>query len=130
VNLDGELLRAAMFVTAEACRTRALAGRPIPGSLRRLHERLDVAVRVSASGPDDEQDRAASELVEMIDTAEAAVMLGKSTRQVRRIAADLDGKFVAGRWLFSRAAVTEYAEAKRDGRHAGGNGSAPGRDEQ
>ncbi|CPR11950.1 hypothetical protein BN971_03243 [Mycobacterium bohemicum DSM 44277] len=51
---------------------------------------------------------------ELITAKEAAEVLGLSKRQCQRIAADLGGRIVGGRWLFGRAAVSEYAEGRRD----------------
>jgi len=48
----------------------------------------------------------------LITARETAELPGKSKRQCQRIAADLDGKIIGGRWLFSRAAVIDYAEEK------------------
>ena len=42
-------------------------------------------------------------------------ILQTSKRQVARIAADLDGELVDGRWLFKEATVRAYAEARQGG---------------
>jgi hypothetical protein len=114
VRLDGEDLDAAMFVTAEAWRNRVAANLPVPAWLCRLHGRLDAAVRVSRSRHDGED--VPRDSGELIGSREAAGLLGCSVRQLERLAADLDGVKVAGRWLFRRPTVAEYAEAKNDGR--------------
>jgi hypothetical protein len=46
-----------------------------------------------------------------LSAREVAEVLGCTDRQVRRIANDLDGEFVDGRWIFPQAAVREYVEA-------------------
>jgi excisionase family DNA binding protein len=51
---------------------------------------------------------------ELITAKEAAEVLGCSKRQIQRMASDLDGKIVGGRWLFSRATVVGYAEERAD----------------
>jgi hypothetical protein len=45
----------------------------------------------------------------MITSEEAAAMLQRSPRQVRRLAADLEGRQIAGRWLFDRDLVAAAA---------------------
>jgi hypothetical protein len=52
-----------------------------------------------------------------IDSAEAAGILEVTVRHVRRIAADLDGQCIAGRWMFLRHNVIDYAEQKRTQQH-------------
>ncbi|WP_448221954.1 hypothetical protein [Gordonia iterans] len=95
------------YVTAEFVRRRQLCGQPIPERVRRL------LAEVSAHGTshrDTEPDSKSEN--DLIDTAQAAQIIGVSTRRIRGIAADLDGQQIAGRWVFARRAVTEYAEAK------------------
>ncbi|WP_156665586.1 helix-turn-helix domain-containing protein [Rhodococcus phenolicus] len=48
----------------------------------------------------------------LIDAAEAASVLGRSRRTVYRLAATLDGRRIAGRWVFPRSAVDAYAAAR------------------
>ena len=47
--------------------------------------------------------------VELISTREAAEVLHMSTRNVQRIAASLDGRLTAGRYVFDRAVVEAFA---------------------
>jgi hypothetical protein len=49
---------------------------------------------------------------DLIDTTAAAAILGCSTRWIREIRADIDGRKVGGRWVFPRQVVTQYAELK------------------
>ena len=44
-----------------------------------------------------------------ITAEEAAHMLQLSTRQVRKLAADLEGRRIAGRWTFDRDVVAAIA---------------------
>lgn len=106
MRLNEHQLRAARYCVAETVRRRLLAGAPVPAWLRSLNQHLS-----SAYGTESEERQQQSE--PMIDTAEAAHILGCSTRYIRRIAADLDGEHIAGRWIFHRQNVTTYAEAKR-----------------
>jgi hypothetical protein len=45
----------------------------------------------------------------MITTEEAAAMIRRSPRQIRRLAADLEGRQISGRWLFDRDQVAAVA---------------------
>lgn len=49
-----------------------------------------------------------------ISAREAATILGVSKRHTIRLAADLDGQLVGGRWLFNPTIVTTYATAKEN----------------
>lgn len=106
MQLDGQQQQAVRYCVREVMRRRLLTGVPIPNWLRRLDRDLSM----SACGPKTQVPQ--EELETTIDTAEAAALLGYSTRHVRRIAADLDGRLVAGRWIFHRRTVAEYADAK------------------
>jgi len=92
---------------------------PIPGRFLLLQAELAAAaaeVRAAASGQDDGAPVAPqqySEREDTIGTAEAAGILRISGRQVQRLAADLDGRFIGGCWCFDRLAVQSYA-AHRD----------------
>lgn len=107
VQLDHEQFRAVRYCVAETVRRRLLCGAPVPAWLRKLHQQLTSSV----CGTDSTVPQ--QESIEAIDTDEAAKILGCSTRYIRRIASDLDGQRIAGRWIFNRATVTEYADAKR-----------------
>lgn len=49
-----------------------------------------------------------------ISSAQAAKLIGCTRRHIGRIATDLDGLLVAGRWTFDPAKVAEYAAAKKE----------------
>ncbi|GJO29992.1 hypothetical protein NJB1507_37700 [Mycobacterium marinum] len=103
-----DLLRAAYYCAAEVMRHRSRTGQPLPAWLRQHFAALDAAVRMSRSGHGFHG--GAAQLVQDEVTAqEAADMLGCSKRQALRLAADLDGRLVGGRWLFPRSAVEQYA---------------------
>jgi Helix-turn-helix domain len=119
VALPADELRAAYYCVAEVVRRRQLSGQPIPHWLRRHFDRLDAEVRLSRSGQD--SDSTVGQLVpsgptspSLISAYEAAQILGISKRQVQRLAADLDGEIVAGRWLFKRETVQTYAKGQRE----------------
>lgn len=86
---------------------RQRTGAPIPQRVR------DLLAYVSAGGHQCGCDATQSEQHDdMIDTAAAATILGCTRRHIRRLAADLDGQQIGREWIFRRATVTEYAEAK------------------
>lgn len=112
MTLGPEDLRACRYVAAETIRTRQQLHIPIPNWLRGLDRNLDTELRaMSAHGPESEAHEPDSE---MVGTAEAARILGCSTRHVRRLAADLDGQRTGRDWIFRRATVTEYATARKE----------------
>lgn len=114
MNLPADELRAAYYCAAEVVRRRQLVGQPIPEWLHRHFDQLDAEVRLSRSGQ--EFDIAVGQLAHsgptspsLISAHEAAQILGISKRQVQRLAADLDGQLIGGRWLFERETVETYA---------------------
>src|SRR4029453_8435966 len=94
-------------------RDRQTKGHPIPGWLRQHFDQLDQQVRVSRLGQ--ESDCGAGQLAQdkFITAQKAARIIGCSKRPAQRIATDLDGELVGGRWLFRLSAVEEYAEERR-----------------
>lgn len=80
---------------------------PVPESLRRYV----VQLWRSADGTESAVAQSKSDN-DFIDSAEAAHILGCSREYIRRIHTDLDGQWIAGRWIFNRRAVTEYAAAR------------------
>ncbi|WP_197382649.1 helix-turn-helix domain-containing protein [Mycolicibacterium mengxianglii] len=84
---------------------RQQLGAPIPQRVR------DLLNYVSAHGHETvpPPTQLTEEADDLIDTEQAAEILGCSTRHARRLAADLDGTLFAGRWMFNRQAVTDYS---------------------
>lgn len=107
-----EHLQASLYCAAELIRSHQRTSRPIPDWLRRHHARLDA---LSQLGQENDSDTEQLDDDKLITAREAAQMLGVSKRQCQRIAADLDGELIGGRWLFGRNAVVQYAEGRRDG---------------
>ncbi len=92
-------------------REAAQRGRPVPRdgleAWRRLLLAIDTASpEMSAAGQGFDGGEAM-----LVSTAEAAKVLGWSERHVRRRAADLDGRQVAGVWMYPQAVVMDYAKA-------------------
>ncbi|APE35911.1 hypothetical protein BOX37_20395 [Nocardia mangyaensis] len=103
---DGEV-RAAYYCVAEFVHRRRRAGVPIPDAVRGLLGRLDWEIQIGPTGsaPAEAED-------ELIDVQQAAVILGRSDREIRRIARDLDGTRTTGSWVFRRRVIEEYAAAR------------------
>ena len=83
---------------------------------RRLFE-LERALKIEAAAVGGHDGRpqtttSAESYHDTINTEEAAKMLGLSTRQVRRLAASLGGRRIAGRWAFDSLIVHTYAEGR------------------
>ena len=83
---------------------------PIRRWLPALLDKLTTELSTSKVGHQSDSDTAELELDELITAAQAATILGRSRRQVQRIATSLGGRIVCGRWLFNRQTVEEYAE--------------------
>jgi excisionase family DNA binding protein len=113
VTSDNDI-RAGYYCVAEVIRERRRRGQPVPSWLVQHHIRLEKQFRVSQLGHETTSARAELGDDVPITATEAAELLRCSRRHVQRLAADLDGKIVGGRWLFSRAAVVDYAEGKAD----------------
>lgn len=114
-------LRQLLYCAATELRARAQGKPPGPQPwLAKLVHRLELEVAVSESRHVSDGETAQSNTEVRISAREAATMLGISKRQVQRLAADLDGEIIDGRWLFRRPTVNEYAEGRADGRsHTG-----------
>ncbi|GAC81154.1 hypothetical protein SAMN04488550_1172 [Gordonia malaquae] len=107
MDVSDDQARLIVYVTAEFVRRRQLTGQPIPEQVRRL------LAEASAYGTSERPQEQHSEPDDLIDTETASRILRCTSRNVRRIATDLDGEQVAGRWIFRRATVNEYAHLKQ-----------------
>jgi hypothetical protein len=103
------------YCVAEVLRTRRLAGQPIPAWLRDHERRLDNLIRMSQPGHEIGENRDGTPpLRQWITTAEAAAIIGCSTRHTRRLRADLGGQQTdEGKWLFPRDNVIRYANQRK-----------------
>jgi hypothetical protein len=113
VNRDD--LRAAYYCCSEVLRTRRRVGAPIPDWMTAYFRRLDAAYRgMAPRGPSvvENGDEGTQSKDDVIGSVEVAKMLSLAPRQVRRRATQLGGTLVAGRWLFMRETVAEYAERR------------------
>ncbi len=119
VMVQGVAVADACYLVSVGLRDVRRGGAAVPGRFLQLQAEFAAAaaeVRAAATGQHDgapvaPQPHSARE--DTIGTAEAAGILRLSHRQVQRIAADLDGRFIGGCWCFDRLAVQSYA-AHRD----------------
>lgn len=111
-------LRHLLYCASEELRARNAGKSPGPAPwLRNLVRRLQLEVAVSESGhPIDDADPESEQQDERITARQAAAILGLSKRQTQRLANDLEGELIDGRWEFRLSAVTEYAEGLTDAR--------------
>lgn len=106
-HLTDDEAAGARYCIAEVIRLRRLTGQPIPAWLRSL------ACAMSSPGPEKQVVQSDSSKPE-IGSAQAAKIIGCSRRHISRIHTDLDGRMVAGRWVFNEDAVLEYAREKKE----------------
>jgi len=105
--LTGDSITAVRYAVRVAIAARHRNGLRVPASL------AELAAAVTDPGrTDTEPEPAQHDHTEMIDTREAARMLGCSNRQARRLAPLLGGRIHAGRWLLDRDAVTEHLNGR------------------
>ncbi|MDV2477840.1 helix-turn-helix domain-containing protein [Rhodococcus zopfii] len=103
--LTGDSITAVRYAVRVAIAARKRNGLPVPAPLTEL-----AAVTAEPGRTDTEPEPAQHHPHDMIDTREAAAILGCSNRQARRLAPGLDGQLIGGRWLIPRHAVTEHQE--------------------
>lgn len=105
----------AYYLISVGLRATRRNGAEPPVRMRALQQALSLAAEqvrsTSAPGHHDvapPRGGAGCSTGDEIGTTTAATVLGLSTRQVQRLAADLDGRRVGGRWVFDQAAVHSY----------------------
>lgn len=105
--LTGDHIAAVRYAVRVAIAARHRNGLRVPASL------AELAAAVTEPGrTDTEPEPAQQDHTEMIDTREAAHMLGCSNRQARRLAPLLGGRIIAGRWLLDRDAILEHLNGR------------------
>ncbi len=115
VMVQGVAATDAYYLLSVGLRDTRRGGAAVPSRFLQLQAELAAAaaeVRAAATGQDDGAPVAPqphSTREDTIGTAEAADILRCSHRQVQRLAADLDGRFIGGCWCFDRLAVQSYA---------------------
>jgi len=123
VLVQGQAVTDAYYLVSVGLRARRAGGAAVPRQYLQLQAVLAAAaaeVRASATrqrdvAPVAPQPHSARE--DTIGTVEAASILGLSNRQVQRLAADLDGRFIGGCWCFDRLAVESYAHHRDEHRN-------------
>lgn len=115
VLVSGRDLDALAYAVHTARRIRRQGGAPAHPDLERLAALLDDTATSSGDTRRPQEDTTADAVgqAEHITTSEAAALLGTTRRQVTRLAPQLDGQFVGGRWLLPRDAVTEHLKGRR-----------------
>jgi hypothetical protein len=119
MTLDDATVRTAFYCCSEVLRRRIRCGEPVPQWLKDHHAHLYNAVVLSRPGHRPGAVEPELKAEKLIGAREAADILGMSKRQVQRLAADLDGQIIDGRWLFKERTVLTYAEARHDGKTRG-----------
>ncbi|MGW5376227.1 hypothetical protein ACWESM_12345 [Nocardia sp. NPDC003999] len=82
---------------------RNLAREPIPPALAQLMHRLEAEIR----------DTTPRETSDMIGVRAASRILCCAERHVRRLAPEIGGTVISGRWVFDREKVEEFARTPR-----------------
>jgi hypothetical protein len=110
VNFSSDQKALLLWALHDVRARRKLDGRAGLDTMRRL----DALYHYLTSAGGSEFDTAPEKLMadDLIDTEAAAELLACSTRWIREIRADLEGRKFAGRWLFPRQVVIEYVELK------------------
>jgi len=112
--VSGDAARTLCEAVLIAERSRRSAGLPLGRDYETLARELYAAM--SGSGQSDiAADTGCDPDVvgPTVPIEEAAAELGCSKRQARRIAPELGGRIVGGRWLIDRQALTEHIEGRR-----------------
>lgn len=104
------VLRDALLIAERARRSSGLPCSSMYGELaRELHAAMSATGQSDVPG---EPDLHAEVVTPTVTVEQAACELGVSKRQARRLAPDLGGRIVAGRWLIDRQALTEHLEGR------------------
>jgi hypothetical protein len=114
VIVHGTAARTLCEAVLIAERARRANGYPISTDYATLAAELHAAA--SAAGHSDvraEPDGDSVVVSPTVPIEQAAAELGVSKRQARRLAPDLGGKLVGGRWLLDEQALAEHIEGRR-----------------
>jgi hypothetical protein len=119
MTLTSRQWRQVLFCTAEELRARRAGKAPgVQPWNAELVRAVELELAVSESGHDSVGDQQHWEADRWITARQAADILGLSKRQTQRLAADLEGHRVDGRWQFRQSTVMNYTEGRQDGRAA------------
>lgn len=111
ITLTATEARLVLYAVLDLIARRTLGNRPLPPGFGPLRDRLlNSADGTKTCAPQSQSALSATE--ELIDTAEAAAILGCSDRWVRRIHVELGGRDIGRRHVFPRQTVVQYAQRK------------------
>jgi hypothetical protein len=113
VNLTRYQLEWCVFGVRQALRLSKLTRVQARPELFDLLKQLEDMMLISEFGSETHSGIGESKQDDLVDTAEAAALLGITSRRVRQIAPDLGGWRCGWGYVFPRANVIEYA----NGRH-------------
>jgi hypothetical protein len=123
VILSGEWLEAAREAMMIAARTRHHNGLPASATQTALACALNTAANASTLTPVSANGRSDVREIELcqripheqptVTISDAAQQLGLSDRQVRRLAAELGGRKIAGSWLLDQDAINEHRKGQK-----------------
>ena len=108
VVLTGPAARACLDCIHIAVRNRRLNGLPNSSVYTALADALHKAVSAQGHSDIPETVVAHSDLMPTVPVDQAAPRLGLSPRQTRRLAPQLGGQRVGGRWLLDEQAIREH----------------------
>lgn len=109
MRLTSEQVEWALYAARDLVDRLKVTRRHVPAELLSLYQKLEMH---SACGSESDSDAEELDPDELIDSGAAAEILGCSTRWVRTIRTDLDGRKVSGHWVFRRQDVIDYTEAR------------------
>jgi hypothetical protein len=122
VILSGEWLEAARQTVLIAARARHLNGLPASATQSALASAFSTAASaststlVSANGHSDVREIELCQRIPCeqptVPISDAAVQLGLSDRQVRRLADELGGRKIGGRWLLDQDSINEHQRGR------------------
>lgn len=112
MELTPEQVRLTLYATRDLVTRRTLGGQPIPKGMHTLLSGL-IAATHSADGSEYRTAEPQLDAEELIDSVGAAQILNCSTRWVRAIHNDIDGRNINGRWIFRRQTVVDYAHERK-----------------
>lgn len=124
--LSGPAIADLYWLVSVGIRAVERNGHPIRPDVYRLQQVLrSCRDDASAARRDDVAEPAGAALSaeNFIGTAEAALILGRSRRQVQRMAADLGGRIINGGWRFDADEVEAYRTSADEQRNQNGRSS-------
>lgn len=108
ITLSDDHVEAALYAVEQGITYMTLAKRCVPRGVLEVRNILRLASSIGS-----ETETAETDLDhDLIDSNEAAHILGCSRRWIWDIRADLEGRKYGGRWLFPRSHVQDYADFK------------------